>query len=486
MIPFIPTPKKCQIQEKNCKFPCNIYTEEADWKDYCDTFSDTFFHLFEVRPGWEKGGIVLRRDLGLADGSYVIDCDDTTASDDSVLKVYASGAEGILYGLASLIQIVSYQDGILTVPQMHVEDYPEKDYRAFMVDLGREWHPFQKLLRFVDLCFLYKIKYLHLHLADTLLYALPSKAYPDLNIPHKCYTYEQMDALNAYAKARGIVLIPEYECPGHAPILVKKYPEIFANHFEENISSDFCDEFGNVIGASQLMCAGSEACLEANKVLLKEMADLFPDAPYIHIGGDEANIKMWNYCSDCRKYMADHNISDVYELYSEFVGRIAEYVLSLGKTPIVWEGFPEKGSDRIPKETIVIGWESLYHMPDRLIEEGFRVINASWQPLYVVSRLNRRWDAFDILKWNVYNWQNWLPRSAAYLNPITVPPTDQVLGSMLCSWGLTYERELPFVMENLAAMAERTWTVKRVCTDEEFMPRLQDLLARAERIIQDK
>lgn len=184
--------------------------------------------------------------------------------------------------------------------------------------------------------------------------------------------------------------------------------------------------------------------------------------------------------------MADHNIGDVYELYSEFVGRIAEYVLTLGKTPIVWEGFPEKGSKRIPKETIVIGWESLYHMPDRLIEEGFRVINASWQPLYIVPKVKLRWNALDILKWNVYNWQNWLPQSEAHLNPITVPATDRVLGAMLCAWEQTFEREIPFVMENLAAMSERSWTVRRVCTDEEFVPKLQKLLAKAERVIQDK
>jgi len=42
------------------------------------------------------------------------------------------------------------------------------------------------------------------------------------------------------------------------------------------------------------------------------------------------------------------------------------------------------------------------------------------------------------------------------------------------------------VTENLAAVSERTWTVRRVCTDEEFMPKLQRLLARTERIIQDK
>lgn len=153
---------------------------------------------------------------------------------------------------------------------------------------------------------------------------------------------------------------------------------------------------------------------------------------------------------------------------------------------MVWEGFPEKGAERVPKETIVVVFESLYHLPDKLIEEEFRVINASWQLLYVVPGVNRRWNAFDILKWNVYNWQNCFVTSEAFLNPITVAPTEQMLGSMLCAWELTFEREILLVMENLAAMSERSWTVRRVCSDEEFLPKLQALLAKAERIIQDK
>jgi len=490
MIHLIPTPKKYHVAEDTiCTIDCKIYTAEDNWKEYCEAFSGTFYKLHEVKPEISMGGIELVKDVTLAAGSYTIHCgteNPNKENSNGFIKITASDAEGILYGLASLIQLTDFAKGQIVAPQMHIEDYPEKDYRALMVDLGREWHPYSKLLKYIDICFLYKIKYLHLHFADSKLYTLPSKAFPKLALPHKSYTYEQISELNAYAKERGIILIPEYECPGHAPILVRNYPDVFGNRFEENVSSDFCDEHGTIIGAEHLMCAGSEACFEANKVLLKEMGDLFPDAPYIHIGGDEANIKLWNYCSDCKKYMAEHNISDVYELYSEFVGRIAEYVISLGKTPIVWEGFPEKGVNRIPKDTIVIGWESLYHMPDKLIEEGFRVINASWQPLYVVPRLMRRWNAFDILKWNVYNWQNWLPRSAAHLNPITVAPTDQVLGAMLCAWEQTFEREISFVMENLAAMSERTWSVKRVCSDEEFTPKLQRLLARTEKIIQDK
>ena len=39
--------------------------------------------------------------------------------------------------------------------------------------------------------------------------------------------------------------------------------------------------------------------------------------------------------------MAENGIADVYDLYSDFVGRFAQLVMDEGRTPIVWEGFPK-------------------------------------------------------------------------------------------------------------------------------------------------
>lgn len=480
MIHLIPTPKIYHGSEDSvCTVNCSIHTEVEGWEKYCDTFADIFFSLHEVKPEFVSGGIELIKDNNLAADSYTIDSGRS-------IRVCASDKEGVLYGLASLIQLIEFKNGRLEIPELHIEDYPDKEYRAFMVDLGREWHPFTKLLKYVDLCFLYKIKYFHLHFVDSRLYTLPSRAFPKLALPHKSYTYEQIAELNVYAQERGIILVPEFESPGHANVMIKHYPEHFGNHLSEGTNSSFCDEFGNALGSESLMCAGSEACFEGVKMLLGEISELFPDAPYIHIGGDEANAGLWEDCDECKNYMKANNIRDAQELYSEFVGRIARYILTLGKTPMVWEGFPEKGAERIPKDTVVVVFESMYHRPDRLIDEGFRVINASWQPLYIVPPVDLRWGVYNILRWNVYNWQHWFSKSEAFLNPITVPPTGQVLGAMLCAWELPFERELPFVMENLAAMCERSWTVKRVCSDEDFLAKLHSLLKKAAKIIQDK
>lgn len=129
-------------------------------------------------------------------GSYTIYAEES-------VKVFACDDEGILYALSSILQLVNTINGELSVQRFKIADYPEKSYRAVMVDLGRQWHPFDKLLKYVDMCFLYKIKYLHLHFMDDQLYPLPSKVYPKLSTEGIHYSFEEIDYLNTYAKKEG-------------------------------------------------------------------------------------------------------------------------------------------------------------------------------------------------------------------------------------------------------------------------------------------
>ena len=110
----------------------------------------------------------------------------------------------------------------------------------------------------------------------------------------------------------------------------------------------------------------------------------------------------------------------------------------------------------------------------------------SVEPLYIVPGLKLRWDAKDILDWNVYNWQHWWEHSEARLNPITVEATDRVLGAQLSVWECTFEEEIGRAIENLSALSERTWTVKRLWSFDEFNERAVQTILRICRFIQDK
>jgi len=489
MLKLLPTPKKYTInEEKISTVKSSIITYDKEWEDIAEIIKDYMYRASNEELKDEKGGIELYSDDSLKKGEYRLEHTDS-------LRAYASDYEGMCYAAASIVHLMASTKGGFNLPEFEIFDYADKEYRAFMADLGREWHPFRQLLSFVDLCFLYKIKYLHLHFMDDQIYTLPSKAFPNLPTKNKHYTFEQIEKLCKYAKKHGIILVPEYEYPGHAGQFVKAYPEIFGNKYDEGIKGNIVTEAGISVSVSSLMCAGSEECEKATYTIINEIAEMFPDSPYIDIGGDEAADELWHLCGTCREYMKKKNIKDGHELFCEFIGRVASYVVSIGKTPIIWEGFPKEYSHYIPKESIIIAWESFYNCADDLLEDGFRIINASWKPVYVIPSSFNAFDIArdktffgtkDILDWNVYKWINWSPASYATLNPITVSPTEKVVGAMMCSWEQTYEQEINKVMENLLTMSERVWNIKRVCTYTEYITKQGSLIPHVSRIIQER
>ena len=475
---IVPTPKSVKPLEGYINTPLAYELEGGAFTECQSALTESFKKLFKVDLEHRSGGSIIRKDDTLPAGAYRYD-----TSDGIVLS--ASDKEGILYAIATLVLTATVKDGAISVSRAVIEDSPEKEFRALMVDLAREHHPASTVLKYIDLCFIFKVKYLHLHFIDNERYTLPSRAFPLLN-DSESYSYEEIASMREKARSRSVIIIPEFEVPGHAARLTTCYPETFANRLDGEVET-VMTENGVVISDASVVCAGNEKIMDGVRALIGEMCELFPDSPYIHIGGDEANIRVWDSCPDCREYMKKNGIDGIYELYSEFVGRTARAVIDLGRAPIVWEGFPKEGISHIPKETVVIAWETMYHMPYDLIAEGFKVINASWKPLYVVPNPEPRfnWGISEILDWSVYNWQHWYEKSAAYLSPISVEPTEQVIGAMLCLWECTFEEEIGRAIYNLSALSERTWSVEKRSDNLSFFHRARPTVHRVARLIQD-
>jgi len=472
----IPMPKSVKGEKENGTFdivPLEtvVYTDTEAYTPAVDAFIGYAkkAHSLTVTKSAEKPakGIIVTADTALDESAYRL----TTNENGAVIS--ASSAEGINYALATLLQMMTNTAGGAAVPVAEIEDKPDCTYRGLMVDLARQWHPYETLAKYVDICWLYKVKYLHLHFIDNQSYTLPSDVFPKLPTEGRHYTKAQIAELNAYAFDRNIELIPEMEVPGHAASIVRSYPELFANTPAEDEPDRNMSKY--------IICVGKEGIMDTLRRQAEEIIEMFPNSKYLHIGGDEAKIDEWDHCADCKKYMADHNIADVHELYTEFTVRMTDMILALGKTPIVWEGFPKAGSEKISRDVVVIAWESYYHLAPELIEEGFNIINCAWQPLYIVP--SRHWTPENIMGWNIYNWQHWWPKSDARLNPIHVQPTNQVMGGQLCAWEWTYEGEIQPVKENLAALSERTWNIKRFADDAEFRVKLEYVLGIADAMI---
>ena len=82
------------------------------------------------QPG--RGDIVLRKDKGLKKEEYTLQVKDRTV-------VRGGDYRGAAWGTATLLQLVSVEDGRSRLPSVEIHDYPDSEYRGVMSDVARNW-----------------------------------------------------------------------------------------------------------------------------------------------------------------------------------------------------------------------------------------------------------------------------------------------------------------------------------------------------------
>ena len=132
-------------------------------------------------------------DKSLEEGEYAI------VSTEEKVTVTAGGREGAGYALATLLQLIENRNGKAALGCFDISDKADNGYRGLMIDCARNAHPLPLLKKYVDLCFFYKIKYLHLHFTDDQAYTLPSRFLPRLTSEHNHYTEAEIAELVQYA-----------------------------------------------------------------------------------------------------------------------------------------------------------------------------------------------------------------------------------------------------------------------------------------------
>lgn len=435
---IIPQPAKAAVK-KGVKLDLSrgfqFKTKGADFQALIEVFQTNLWLLTDLDQSVTVDDpivIELAVDKELSAETYQLSIHD---------KVNISGGsyEAIAMATTSLLQLIGED---LSWPGVEIIDQPDSDYRALMLDLARAWHDIPTLEQMITLCSWYKIRYLHLHLTDDQSFTIPSDYFPQLPTPNRHYTKEQIAHLNEYAHARGVILVPEIDVPGHASPFIKAMPERFG--------------LTDVGANSYTLNIGKEGVYTALDSLIEELAALFPASPYIHIGGDEVNPNGMAEDPAVQAYLAQENISSIEDLYRHFIVRLHESVKKQGKQTLVWEGFGPEGTVEMPKDIIVMAWETSHYRPAALLEDGFTVINASFKPLYVVN--NRRWPVQYIYEdWHKYKWENWDSNVDPSFQGILVEPNEKVIGGSMLAWEQRQYKQLPSLRHRLAAMSERLW-----------------------------
>jgi hexosaminidase len=465
---LLPFPKTCDpgVGQLTLDADCKIVAADESLIPLARVASEEMALLFGckcriLRDGGGAGQITLTLDKRLAAEAYEVE-----VSDGAVVK--GGDYKGAVWGLVTLLQSATADNGRIVVPRMKIADRPFAEYRGLLVDLARRWHPIPTVKQAVVLAHWYKIGYLQLHLTDNESWTFPSTAYPQLATPGRHYTLDELRDLESFAAARGVTIVPSLEMPGHASTLVKSLPTLVG---DEPLAPE--------TGA---LCPGRESTYQLADALVGEVCDVFRSTPYYHVGGDEVNQSAWAKCKHCIAYRKQHSLDSDEELYRHFLFRMDDVVKKHGKRMIVWEGFKVPGKTPVPKDITVMVFESYYELPQNYTAAGYKVINTAWQPLYVVN--GRNWSPEQILSWNIYRWEHWASFSAAYGKGIDVSPTPLVLGAQMCSWEQTADSEIASLRQRAAAMSERLWDHKTRRTFADFSDRLKTTDAELTKLLQ--
>ena len=472
MLNLIPTPKNTTMSDERVAV-APFYTADSLCADAAATLAEYARRTHGITLAQGQNGMTFAADDTLPAEGYTI---SVTAEG---VTVKAADGEGAQHAAATLIQIMEKNGEGLTLPAGDIQDEPRCTWRAVMVDLARDWHELHVLYEYVDMCCFYKLRYLHLHFTDDQSYTLPSKAFPKLSTEGRHYTEEEIKGLLAYAKSRGVQIVPEIDVPGHA--------------------SSFSAAYGDIFGTDGLICQ-SEESLQAMTTLFRELCELFADSDYIHMGGDEAAIDRWTSCEKClnafrnagvevdRYLENDKSRRELAELmYATFIKRICETILSCGKTPIVWEGFHEDMNYLIPREAVIVSWENFYQTTPQLLKAGFRILNGAWKPMYVVTPVVY-WSPEEVYNWNVYTWGAVHPGSPYHKENLTIEPTMQVEGGQLLAWGDQIMAKYPnlpegvreeqrLLEERTLCLTENVWNREKPLTWDVFKPKMEKVAA---------
>ncbi len=468
---IIPTPKeikylsniKCLRLPKDIK----VYSSDASLRPIATIFVEQLNLLgYKHQLSFEKttnATISIILDETLKTEEHQINIDQSVILRGGSYKAISSA-------MTSVLHLIEKKDDHTLFPLVEIKDYPDATFRGLMIDVARRWHSINTLKKLVDMSAFYKLNYMQLHLTDDQSFTFPSNAYPKLATKDRHYSKEELVDLVNYAELRGITLIPEIDIPGHSRKFIETYPEIFSPKLKKwgkNIWGG--DAINNVINI------GSEKVYSALDVILDEVIEIFHTSPYIHIGADEATIDNLKDDPLAEAMMKKENLGgNVHELYRHFIVRMNDRVKSKNKTMCIWEGFKREGKIEIPKDLIVFEFESLYNLPNLLVEDGYTLVNTSWVPLYVVGTGNeggwipRKWEPKKIYSWNMWQFENWYHKSPSSKKPIQLDRTPLVIGAQMCAWEQTDEGEIPSLRRRIPPFVERIWNTDYKLPYEEF------------------
>ena len=387
------------------------------------------------------------------DESYSLEVSDRQAT----LK--AATTVGALRGLETFLQLLDGDREGHFVPAVSIRDKPRFPWRGLLIDVARHYEPLEVLKRNLDAMAAVKLNVLHWHLTENQGFRIESKKFPRLHgmgSDGQFYTQDEARELIAYARERGIRVVPEFDIPGHATAWLVGHPELGSAPGPYTIERK-AGIFDPVLDPTR------EETYKFLDAFLGEMAALFPDE-FLHIGGDENEGKHWDANPRIQAFKKEKGLKDNHALQTYFNQRVLTILKKHGKTMMGWD---EIFQPDLPKGVVIHSWRGAAALAEAA-RQGYKGVLSNG--FYI-----------DLI----------FPTSQHYANDplpadstLTAEEAARVLGGEATMWSewVTAETIDSRIWPRTAAIAERLWSPRDVRDVEDMYRRLAVISVRLEEL----
>ena len=437
---------------------------------------------FNILPEEATGELQVEQAEGMPAGSYRLECTPRGI-------IIRAADQGALHAAAQTLAQAATIDaeGQPALPTLQVEDHPALPHRGIMLDPCRHPISVEGTKRILRLMARYKLNRLHWHLCDDQGWRLEIRKYPLLTeIGSKRsessswldqsikdgkpvafhYTQDEVRDIVVYAHSLGITIIPEIEIPGHASAAVTAYPEL-----GNRDCPGFAPEVVTGWGVFTHVMAPGAFTFRFIEDVLTEVCELFPQAPYIHIGGDEVPRDQWQQSPAAQQFMQQHSLTRESQIQDYFTHFCAQVLRKLGRGMVGWDEI--MSAPQLPQDAVVMAWRGMDHARIAAAR-GHRVILCPLQSFYFnfpqgktpEDKFYTGLHGFDNI-----NWQH-------VLSFDTSVPGNKVIGLQANLWSecIPDMRKLEFMLvPRICALAEHAWLygAPNRPTEEHFSTRLE-------------
>ena len=364
---------------------------------------------------------------------------------------------GAMRGLETLLQLVSNDSSSFFLPGLTITDAPRFPWRGLLVDASRHFMPVDQIKRTLDGMSMVKLNVLHWHLSDDQGIRVESRRFPKLHLLGSdglYYTQAQIRDVVAYARDRGIRVVPEFDMPGHSTAWFVGYPQYSAQRAPIAIRR----EWG---GADAIFDPTREATYTFIARFIAEFVPLFPDA-YWHIGGDEVEGKHWDSNPRIVAWRKRHGLRDNDALQAHFNKRLSKILAAHGRRMVGWD---EVLHPDLPPNTVVQSWRGTQYLADAATRGFSGLLSAPWY-------LDHIKPAADY----------YVADPVPLFDGLTAAQQRLILGGEACMWSeyITAESADSRIWPRLGAVAERLWSPREVTDVGSLYNRLDILAGRLE------